>query len=205
MISTFTEGFLLGLAAGTSCLATCGSVYAPYLMQYNRTLPQSLLAIGELSVGRFITYLIIGAAAGMLGSHVRFDGKGLLTAAGYLLFSTFLLITAFRTHKRDQCCSTGRGKGVFDRPLLLGVLTGINICPPLLLALTKAFNGSGAVAGMMLFSAFFFGTTLFLLPLSAFGILGGRKVFRLLARWAAVAVSLWYFIIAGLQIRHFIS
>lgn len=202
MVATLTEGFVLGLAAGTSCLATCGSVYAPYLMQYNRTLPESLLAIGELSAGRFITYLIIGAVAGMVGNHVHLEEKGVLSTVGYLLFSTFMLITVFRTHKRDQCCTRARGNGIFDRPLLLGLLTGINVCPPLLLALTKAFNGSGPLAGMMLFSAFFAGTTLFLLPISAFGLLGGRIVFRSIARVAAIAVSLWYFIIAGLQIRH---
>jgi hypothetical protein len=145
------------------------------------------------------SYLFVGAAAGMLGKHVDFEGKGIITAAGYFLFSIFLLITAFRTYKRDQCCTFGRGTGVFDRPLILGILTGINFCPPFLLALTKAFHGSGPVAGMTLFVAFFVGTTLFLLPISAFGLLGGQRIFRSVARWGAIAVSVWFLIQAGLQ------
>jgi len=201
MVATFTEGFLLGLATGTTCLVTCGPVYAPYLVQYNRTLPENLLAICELSAGRLLTYLLVGAAAGMLGSRIRFDGKDLFTAAGYLLFSLFLLFTVFRTHKRDQCCSTGRAKGISDRPLILGVLTGINMCPPFLLALTKAFNGAGPAAGIVLFLAFFMGTTIFLLPVSAFGLLGSRKVFRSIARWGACAVSVWFIALAIVHVH----
>jgi sulfite exporter TauE/SafE len=200
MMTTLAEGFLLGLTTGTTCLATCGPVYAPYLTQYSRTLPKSLLAILELSAGRFISYLVVGAAAGLIGRQVDFEGKGLITATGYCLFSVFLLITAFRTRRRDQNCPMGRWTGIVDRPLVLGILTGINICPPFLLALTKTFQGSGPLAGMTLFAAFFVGTSLFLLPISAFGLLGSQKLFRSIARWAAVAVSVWFLILAGWQI-----
>ncbi|HUI92715.1 MAG TPA: sulfite exporter TauE/SafE family protein [Chitinivibrionales bacterium] len=198
MITTLAEGFLLGLATGTTCLATCGPVYAPYLMQYDRTLAKSLLVILELSAGRFFSYIVVGASAGLLGRQIHFEGKGLITAAGYFLFSVFLLATAFRTYRRDQNCSMGRWAGIIDRPLVLGILTGINICPPFLLALTKAFGGSGPAAGATLFAAFFTGTSLFLLPIAAFGLLGERRIFRSIARWGAVAVSAWFLILAGL-------
>jgi sulfite exporter TauE/SafE len=198
MMATLSEGFLLGLATGTTCLATCGPVYMPYLMQYDRALSKSLLVILELSAGRFASYIAVGALAGLIGRQVDFEGKGLITATGYCLFSIFLLITAFRTYKRDQNCPMGWWAGIVDRPLVLGMLTGINICPPFLLALTKAFHGSGVVAGMSLFAAFFVGTSLFLLPISAFGLLGSRKLFRSIARWIAVAVSVWFLIQAGL-------
>jgi sulfite exporter TauE/SafE len=206
MIATLTQGFLLGLATGTTCLATCGPVYAPYLMQYGRSLPKSLLAILELSAGRFFSYLVVGAAAGLLGRQVHFEGKGLITAAGYSLFSVFLLVTAFRTYRRDCCCPTGRWAGIIDRPLVLGILTGINICPPFLLALTKALSGSGPAAGMTLFAAFFIGTSIWLLPIAVFGVLGERRLLRSIARWGAVAVSVWFFILAGLiAYNHFRS
>lgn len=199
MIATLTEGFLLGLATGTTCLATCGPVYAPYLMQYDRSLPKSLLAILELSAGRFLSYLVVGAAAGILGRRVDFEGKNLITAAGYCLFSVFLLVTAFRTRQHDRCCPTGRWAGIVDRPLVLGILTGINICPPFLLALTKAFSGSGPSAGIALFAAFFIGTSIWLAPIAAFGLLGAQKFFRTIARWGAIAVSIWFLIQAGLS------
>ena len=198
MIATLTEGFLLGLATGTTCLVACGPVYAPYLMQYGRSLPKSLLAVLELSAGRFISYLIVGAAAGLLGRQLDFEVKGLLTAGAYSLFSIFLLVTVFRTHRRDRCCRSGRWAGVVDRPLVLGLLTGINVCPPFLLALTKAASGSGPAAGITLFAAFFVGSSLFLAPLSAFGLFGEQRLFRSVARWGAVAVSVWFLVLAGL-------
>jgi sulfite exporter TauE/SafE len=206
MIATLTEGFLLGLATGTTCLATCGPVYAPYLMQYGRSLPKSLLAVLELSAGRFISYLVVGAAAGLLGRQVDFEEKRLFTAAAYSLFSIFLLVTVFRTHRRDRCYRTGRWAGIIDRPLVLGILTGINICPPFLLALTKAVSGSGPVAGMTLFAAFFAGTSIFLVPLSVFGLFGTRSQLRSVARLVAIAVSAWFLFLAGLLMyNHFRS
>jgi sulfite exporter TauE/SafE len=205
MIATLAQGFLLGLATGTTCLATCGPVYAPYLMQYDRSLPKSLLVVLELSAGRFISYLIVGAAAGLLGRQIDFQEKGLITAAGYSLFSVFLLVTTFRTHQRDQCCPTGRWVGIIDRPLVLGILTGINICPPFLLALTKAFSGTGPLNGITLFAAFFVGTSIWLAPIAAFGLLGERKLFRAAARWGAVAISSWFLVLAGLQIYNYLK
>jgi sulfite exporter TauE/SafE len=206
MIATLTEGFLLGLATGTTCLATCGPVYAPYLMQYGRSLPKSLLAVLELSAGRFLSYLVVGAAAGLLGRQVDFEEKWLLTAGAYSLFSIFLLVTSFRTHRRDQCCRTGRWAGIIDRPLALGILTGINICPPFLLALTKAFSGSGPAAGITLFAAFFVGTSIWLAPIAAFGLFGKQRLYRSIARWGAVAVSVWFLVLAGLvAYNHFRS
>lgn len=201
MIATLLQGFFLGIATGTTCLAMCGPVYAPYLMQYERSLPKNLLAILELSAGRFISYLAIGAIAGQLGRYVYFEEKGILSAAAYSLCSVFLLITAFRTYRRDCHCHSGRWANIIDRPLVLGVLTGINLCPPFLLALSKAFSGSGALSGMTLFAAFFVGTTLFLLPISAFGLLGGRKLFRSIARFGAVAVSVWFLVLAGMLLN----
>jgi len=198
MITTLAEGFLLGLATGTTCLATCGPVYVPYLMQYRQSLSESLFTVLELSAGRFVSYLVVGAAAGLLGGHIDIKTKGVLTATAYSLFSIFLLITAFRTHRHDHCCPTGRWAGIIDRPLVLGLLTGINVCPPFLLALTKAVSGSGVAAGATLFAAFFVGTSLFLAPIAAFGLLGAQMFFRSVARWGAVAVSVWFLVQAGL-------
>jgi sulfite exporter TauE/SafE len=207
MMTTLAEGFILGLSTGISCLATCGPVYTPYLMQFDRNLVKNLLVICELSAGRFLAYLVVGAVAGLFGKHIDFDGKGQIMTFGYILFSVFLLITVFRTHHRDHHCYIDKAKksAILDRPVVLGILTGVNICPPFLLALTKAFEGSGPVAGMVLFSSFFAGTTLFLLPLSAFGILGCKPVFRAIARWGAVSVSVWFLIMAGIKFYGYIQ
>jgi sulfite exporter TauE/SafE len=201
VIAQLSEGFLLGLATGTTCLATCGPVYAPYLMQYDRSLWQSLLALVEISGGRFVTYLLVGAAAGYLGSGLPLDNREWFTASAYILFSVFLLVSTFRTHQKERCCKAGKWSSFADRPFILGLLTGINFCPSFLIALTKAVSLSGPFAGMAVFAAFFAGTSLFLIPLSFVGVFGMKKIFRVIARWSAIIISIWFFVQAGIAVH----
>jgi sulfite exporter TauE/SafE len=204
MTSRLAEGFFLGLATGTTCLATCGPVYAPYLMQYERGFLGSLFALLEVSAGRFLAYLAIGAAAGILGKNLAIADRDLFLAASYVLFSAFLLVTSFRTHRREKCCPAGRWTAFADRPLFLGILTGINFCPSLFVALTRTIDLSGPAAGMTLFAAFFAGTTLFMLPVTLFGWFGTKQTYRVVARVAAVAVAAWFIGLAGFTVyRHF--
>lgn len=205
MFSHLTEGFLLGLATGTTCLATCGPVYAPYLMQYERDLWKSLLALLEISFGRFITYAIVGLLAGVLGAGLAGLNRELFTASAYILFSIFLLVTTFRTGKKEKCCQTGKWSSFVDRPVILGILTGINFCPSFLLAITKAVDLSGPLAGLALFSSFFVGTSLFLIPLSFFGLFGFKRQFRIIARISALAVSLWFLTQSAIVFYHYFN
>jgi sulfite exporter TauE/SafE len=203
MISQLTEGFLLGIATGTTCLATCGPVYAPYLMQYERNIWKSLLALLEISAGRFIAYSLVGVISGFLGSSLENLNRDLFTASAYILFSVFLLITTFRTSKKEKCCQTGKWSSFVDRPIVLGVLTGINFCPSFLLAVTKAVDISGPLSGFYLFASFFVGTSLFLIPLSFFGVFGLKKQLRFIARVSAVAIGIWFIMQACIMLYRY--
>lgn len=202
MISQLTEGFLLGIATGTTCLATCGPVYAPYLMQYDRNVWRSFLALMEISAGRFVTYAVFGIAAGMMGAAIADIERDLFTASAYILFSVFLLLSSFRTNKKDHCCTTGKWMTLVDRPVLLGLFTGINFCPSFLLAITKAVDLSGPLAGLAIFSSFFVGTSLFLIPLSFLGYFGIKKKIRVFARITAVIVSTWFIVQAVIMLHN---
>jgi sulfite exporter TauE/SafE len=201
IIAQMTEGFLLGIATGTTCLATCGPIYAPYLMLSERTLKSSFLTILEISGGRFITYLIVGLFAGLLHKNLNILGDSVwFTACAYLSFSTYLIFSALRPSRRKLCCQRAAWYSFADRPVLLGLLTGINFCPSFLLAFTKAVNLSGPLAGMVLFGAFFMGTSLFLLPLSYFGVVGKQPFLRRIAKVSALVVGGWFVVQAVLII-----
>jgi sulfite exporter TauE/SafE len=187
-----TEGFMLGLATGHICMATCGPVYAPFLMSYMRTPVRYITAVLELSLGRFITYILIGAIAGIFGRQVSDLERDYFTIAAYLLFSAFLIISALRSKGCEGKCATSRWDRFSERPILLGILTGINICPSFLLAFSRSFTLSGPVAGMLFFAAFFVGTSIFLIPLSFIGMFGRKKLFRTVARIAAFGVAIWF-------------
>jgi sulfite exporter TauE/SafE len=187
------EGFSLGLSTGYVCLATCGPIYAPFLMQYDRAPVRYVLAVLELSLGRFITYLLVGALAGLLGHRVSDLDRGYFSIAAYILFSVFLIFSALRSRDCEGVCRTGSAWTRFSQwPVLLGILTGINFCPSFLLAFARSFDLSGPVAGMFFFAAFFVGTSLFLLPLSFVGMLGRKRQVRTVARVAAIVVAVWF-------------
>lgn len=201
IVAPFSEGFLLGLATGTSCLAVCGPVYAPFLMQFSNRPLRSLLVLLEISAGRFIPYIAVGALAGLLGAALETTYRFWFTFVAYLGFSFYLIITALTTHRREKCCSVGKWQRFTERPLILGVLTGINVCPSFLLAFSRAVESSGVAAGILFFTAFFVGTTIFLLPLSFLGLMGQKKNIRIIARFIAVGVGVWFILQAALMLK----
>lgn len=196
-VQFFSEGFMLGLTTGHICLATCGPVYSSFLMQQNSSLARYFWATLEISAGRFITYLLVGALAGLVGSQFSIEHKEYFTIAAYLLFSAFLLISVFRTRKCEGGCALPKWNRFTEYPILLGIVTGINVCPSFLLAFSRSFTLSGPLAGMLFFAAFFLGTSIFMVPLSFIGMLGRKKMFRTIARIAAVLVAIWFTFSAG--------
>ncbi len=205
IIQYLTEGFLLGLATGHICIFTCGPIYTPFLMQRQFNLAQSLIALLKISAGRFITYLLFGIIAGFLGQQIGQLNRTWFTAIAYILLSLVLFVSAFRTHKKDQGCQLKKWSKFIDNPFMLGIVTGINYCPSFLIALTRAVDLSGPVSGAMLFIAFFFGTSIFLLPLTFFGIMGNKKTLRTLAVFISIFVGSIFIYKAITSIVHLVS
>jgi hypothetical protein len=110
----------------------------------------------------------------------------------YVLFSGMLILSAFRTRRKEQGCQVARWARFSDSPFLLGIVTGVNFCPSFLIALTNAVDLSGPVSGMLLFIAFFAGTNLFIFPLVIFGVMGNKKLFRTIGIIASLAVATWF-------------
>jgi sulfite exporter TauE/SafE len=187
------RGAALGLATGTACLATCGPVYLAYLLSEKRGGLQSLWIVLSLNAGRFASYALFGAAVGLLGGAISPGLRGPLAAAGYLLFSGYLVVSVVRVARSCGGCGTSRLLNITRSPFLLGLLTGFSICPAFLIALTSAFDSSGPVSGMMLFIGFYGGTTVYMLPFAFLGLLTRRNWFTAAARVLAIIVAAWFF------------
>jgi sulfite exporter TauE/SafE len=192
ILQSLTEGFLLGLSTGLVCLATCGPIYSPFLMQRQFNLLQSLIALFKISAGRFITYILFGLIAGLLGQQIDSINREWFTSIAYILFSVILFVSAFRTHRKEQGCQLKKWGAFIDNPFMLGIVTGINYCPAFLIAITRAVDLSGPLSGAMLFFAFFFGTSIYLLPLSLFGVMGNKKILRTIAVIASVLIGTFF-------------
>jgi sulfite exporter TauE/SafE len=198
MIKTLVEGFLLGFSTGSVCLVTCTPIYLPYLLTEDRKLSKSLSKVMEISLGRFFSYLAFGAIAGYAGSNIAAFNRQIFTSIAYILLSFYLIFSAYRTHRDHKKCYVPKALKFTKNAFILGILTGINFCPSFLIALSKAINLGGAVSGMFLFLGFFFGTTLFLIPLAFANLLTKIKGMKSIAQIASLLIAGW-FIWQGIQ------
>ena len=186
------RGFILGLSLGGTCLLTCGPVYAPYMMMRQLNPLKSILSILEISLGRLIAYAAVGALIGWLGLQIDGEQKRVIVAIGYALVAVMLFQSAFQTNKREKGCAVTKVSKFADRPILIGLVTGINLCPPFLGVVVDAAGISGPLAGMLVFIAFFVGSSIWLLPIVVFGVMGNKKFMRQVALWGSILVGVWF-------------
>jgi hypothetical protein len=77
-------------------------------------------------------------------------------------------------------------------PVALGLVTGVNICPPFLMAPGSAVQLPGLWQSLLFFTAFFTGTSIYLAPLPLVGLAGRRQIVKTIGRLAAGVVGLVY-------------
>jgi len=203
MFETLINGAALGLATGTSCLATCSPIYLPYLISEDRKLGKSLLAVMEISAGRFVSYLAFGALAGFAGAKIATTNREVFTSIAYILLSIYLVFSAVRTHRKTKGCNIPKMTKFTKNGIFLGILTGINFCPSFLIALSKAVDLGGVTSGMMLFLGFFFGTSVFLIPLAFIGQLSKVSLIKMVAQYASIFVAIWVTIAGVNGLKHY--
>ncbi len=205
MLKILSEGFGLGIATGLTCLTTCSPIYIPFLLSEKRSIWNSFLKVMEISAGRFIAYTAFGAVAGFAGSAISSINRDIFTAIAYIMISTYLLVTAYRTHKRSKMCVIPKFSKFTQNAFLLGFITGINFCPSFLLAISEAIGLGGAFGGALLFIGFFGGTTIYLIPLIFVGGISKIKKMQVVAKYLSVMIGL-YFLFVGVQTAYrFIS
>ena len=196
------KGLLLGLANGTSCLTLCAPVLIPYLLNEGDNVRRSLVTLGKFLTGRLLGYLVFGllawAVGGLLLTAVGY--QALLIGGSYIGLSTFLVIAVFRRKKPASSVCTASGAQVRFRrwpaliPTGMGLLAGLKVCPPLLLAFTDAASSGTLGGSLFLFATFFVGTSLYFLPLPLLGAFHRMPDLRIVGKFAAVIVALYYLV-----------
>lgn len=191
------EGFGLGITMGIGCVAHCGPVYVPILMQKKMSLWESIFMVLEISAGRFVAYLAFGLAVGEIGK--RFVANNMFIevsiALSYVILSVFLIMTALGYRKEEKGCSRSKIMKYSNAPFLIGLITGIHLCPSFLIALTRGLSTKGALGGGMLFFGFYMGTNIWLMPFSMIGVAGrffSAKNLRKGAMIASILIGAWF-------------
>jgi len=181
------NGFLLGLSTGIFCLSYCAPIFLPQLMSQKDKLKGWGVFI-KFNLGRLVAYIIFGAVFGWLGAEHHSQFLQYFTRWIIIILSILLILygLGLTLPKLKWCAWTKK----IQLPFVSGFLLGINICPPFLLALTYNFQQAGIISGVIFFIMFFIGTTVYLIPLTFFGLLTNKKWIRQSARLAAIIVGL---------------
>ncbi len=200
------QGFLLGLANGTSCLAFCAPVLIPFFLSVGSSVRQSSALLARFLAGRLLGYLLFGLLAWLLsGLLLAADGfQDRLVGGTYIGLSILLLVSVFRKNRpAPDACSLPKARAWMrlwlqqvpgSLPVGIGFLAGLKICPPLLLAFTGAASSGSPGGSLLLFFMFFLGTSIFFLPFPLLGALARVPDARWVGKFAAVIVALYYFL-----------
>jgi sulfite exporter TauE/SafE len=193
------EGFLLGLTSGGTCLAYCAPVLVPLMLGAGRPARGNGLLLAEFLFGRLGGYLLFGLLAWWTGQRILADplGRSVLFGSAYVILAAMLLY--FGLAKAPVPCALGTAgprRWLARRPALLplgmGFMTGLNLCPPFLLAFASAAYSGSPAASLILFAGFFLGTSIYMLPLPFLGALRRNAAVAWIGKTAAVLMAVYY-------------
>jgi len=207
LAASAAEALVLGLATGPVCLASCGPVVLPWmLVQPHGLRPHSRQLVLFLAA-RLAGYLVFAAAAWRVGTALPHGWSGRSWAFGgiELLLAVALLVYAAGWPRR-RCAPSGPSPGssvpliqIGDVPgprpsgaLALGFLTGVNLCPPFLVAGVRAAQLTHLSAALFFFLCFFAGTAVWFLPFLPLGLLKRTPAVITVARMVAILLACWY-------------
>lgn len=194
------RALLLGLASAPSCATLCLPVMAPLLIASPKPgIRASALALALFATGRLAGYVLVGLLAGLLRAW-RYPA---LFPILYLLLGTLVILYGVvQSFPGFRICRILRPHTVSGRyHLALGMLTGLNPCPPFLLATAAAAELGRPLAAILFFVFFFLGTSLWLLPLGLSGVLARFRPVQVAGRILAVIVGLWYIWLGAAAIK----
>jgi hypothetical protein len=152
---------------------------------------------------RFAGYLVFATLVWMIGASMArvMGGRSWIFGAVQLLLAVGLLVYA-AGWPHPKCLAAQRRNelvqlGAAPEPrragaLALGFLTGINLCPPFLVAGIRALQLGSLAASLAFFSAFFAGTAVWFLPFLSLGFVRRSTEFLFAARMAAILLACWY-------------
>ncbi len=208
------RGFLLGLANGSACLTACVPVLISLVLSEGRKMRESFVLLLSFLTGRLVGYLafaVLAWAAGRILSASWPSGSswGHRVEAGAFVILGALLV-AQGLGKPTTLCAARISGGALKRlpaggaplmPAALGLLTGLNLCPPFLLAITEGASRGSLGGSVIFFLSFYLGTTIFFLPLPVLGAVHRRPEIRTVGRMTAVLLGGYYCVLGLVMLR----
>jgi sulfite exporter TauE/SafE len=195
------HGFLLGLSNGTVCLATCAPLIVPYFMGEGTRVMTDFLVLALFLVGRLVGYLVFALLAGSIGvlTHPEASSLAFVFALAEILLGILMVYYGI-VRPRVLCAGSVAGRLLRSTtsmwpplfPIVAGLLTGVSLCPPFLLAITEAMSTHSLTGSVTFFLTFFIGTSIFFVPLPFIGWLRKFSAVQIVGRMTAVIVGAMY-------------
>jgi len=196
MLEILPRALFLGLSTGIFCLGTCAPVMAPFMLSEERSAYKDKLRPFLLfTAGRFLAYVLIGALAGWTGGLAGNALTRSLAGISLILLALLMVIYGLTTgFPQLRICTmiTPYLRGI-RAPFAAGLLMGVNLCPPFLIAAADVFVTGSAFGGAAFFMVFFAATTVFLVPFIFLGYLSYLPAVRAVGRLSSLIVGAMYF------------
>lgn len=194
------KGFILGLSSGGYCLASCIPIFVPYILSENRKTKWNFICLSKFMLGRLLGYVLFALLAWTTGNLIikQSHYKEIIFSLSYIFLSFTLIIYTFSEPNRvcnikffSKFFNYSNKEKNFTTILLLGFLTGINVCPPFILAFSDAAFFSNVLSSILYFAAFFIGTTIYFMPLPFIGVLKGKQI-KLIGQMCSLVIGVFY-------------
>ena len=195
MIQIILEGLVLGFSTGAYCLGMCFAFFMPYLVIEGRqNFGENLRKILLFMAGRLIAYIVFALIMGYLGAtyHNIFTAK--FTNISLVVVSSIMLVYAV-THNFAEtgfCKIFLHSFNLMRLPFFLGLFSGLNPCLPFFVGVTRLWTLHSILGGVILFVAFFMGTSVYMFPLIFVSYLNRLERVKQIGLLVAMLASGWF-------------
>jgi len=197
------EALALGFGSGPICVASCGPILLPWLGAEPRKLGPTGRLLAVFLGGRLAGYLGFAVLAWAAGLTLPLDLRSRSLVFGLANLGLALLLGFSACFpRRGRTPSQERSTRLYQigaanrfRPpaaLTLGLLTGLNLCPPFVAAGVRAATTHSLPGALAFFALFFAGTSVWFLPALGVSWLRRFSAVPTLARMTMAVLAIYY-------------
>lgn len=167
----FAVGFTLGVTSGVGCALTCVPILVPRIAGSTPYVRGAFFTSAVFSVGRFLSYMLLGIGASLLGSTLFNQAVrvNLYPVAVFIMGLVMVaygisLLSGLRVGISRYCRPFGNQRTT----LLLGFVSSFSFCVPLIVALTYVMGLADLNVGLQFMTAFWLGTAVYMTAVGTF-------------------------------------
>ncbi len=184
------------------CIAYCAPVLVPYLFGEGKAVLQNFSVVAQFLSGRLLGYLLFGVLAWAVGQTILLASswRDIIIGSANMILAVFLVLYGF--FRIGAICPAEEVSKRFTKintwwpfmlPATMGLFTGLNFCPPFLLAFTNAAGETTLFQTLAFFFLFSLGTSVFFIPIPLIGGLRRVTVLAVVGKLAAGVMGIYYF------------